>query len=570
MNRKQVVLSIFAALFFVGISITFFIQNQILNSEYTFYNEQISPFIVTDITLNKKTYTLGEHGIQQGNTKKIPLSKKHTVAEVGYFSLLARTDPLFAIEDTDPNELQKSISSLESSLDILSSFYSQTEQGIIIEHFYPLSFLKSLSQLERARKTLIKTPGINSLKTYHELLTATAQEYRIYTDKIERLYRENVLPEGNTTSAYFGGYSNSILFLDFLKNLREDANVLEEKVIRRINCMDTNSCPSLSLKTVTELNADATTKLTDEYLNSIMQNIHIIHGVRKYEPGYHRPTSTPIFILNEHYCGANEERQAYFLWWILQEDGTRSIITENVNDLYFYDVQEINKKNPSTYLTSIEKTGIHYLSQRISNLYMCPDQGKDTARLTTLHALYSELVANPIFNTDDIRDLFPELAKQEEFISHSQILSDSDMEKYLTLVHTLLTSKTEPVLAKEIGSPNVLLLESLLHRWRQQSAHFDILINTVVETNNGLQRIIGTGNSIEVEQLFVTRSYPIVTLLTFNPTVVSTPSISYFRRVQDWKEYSKLSSYREELSTILTPEEVVELMLANDTKMNGL
>lgn len=190
--------------------------------------------------------------------------------------------------------------------------------------------------------------------------------------------------------------------------------------------------------------------------------------------------------------------------WSERDNNSQVFNTQLINDLYFYNLEEIESEKISPYFKSLQEAGVEYLSQKVTNLYMCPNHSSDIATISTLLAIQSSLRDAPLLlsvetGSEDFK--LRELQELEENILSATVLSEAEVQTYLSAANSLLKKHAELGLSKIIGEDTVLKLERLIQMDLQKTPNFEEILISVAVTNESLSYIIGTGNNIGIHNL---------------------------------------------------------------------
>ncbi|MCH7883545.1 hypothetical protein IIA95_03990 [Patescibacteria group bacterium] len=553
-----------------GISVIFY---QKISSENKRLQEELSAFMAPQVTIDNKAYDV-KSGRAFRNGEPISLFKSVRVLRIARYSVLNRLDPLFALEGTDPEALERSIGYLRMSLNDFAALYESGEEEAIKESFYPLDFLERLPYLEELRQALINTPSKKIVEAYNAHLEKTMAIYLGHLYRLRKTLQAFHLIDETKEEVfnYLGGYSTFQLFVQALDAL--ESSIIEKKteLKRRQNCFKgkTENCLSLTSR-LAAMRIDAPWDDSNTKQNLLPQNIQTIKDMvlayRRLTPKTDVSSFTiPSIALNKSAC-LPVKTPVYHIFWRRIDEGERAIFLEYLNNLYFLDLRPGKSYGP--YTDKIKEAGLKLLYQAPVRAYMCPDSGKEISNTLKLYTIHRLLKESPLFPNDK-RNLthkkLDPLINVEKKIITGDMLYESDIEYYLSNLSALLQEYGEADLAERIGKEKVLFIETLLSIFNQGAPNFHEMILHIVETNRqAIRRITAIeGSRPPLNYLFIQRSYPMILFLGFNKSFSDT-DITFLKYRPMELERLRFTTYHTDLKYIFTKQEIVDLMIQSRT-----
>lgn len=562
-------------LFFVGtVSVIIAVLHmQKLQSEKIILERELANSIVPQITYNGSAYSITGGAVSDvyNPQKEIPLATTVEILRIAYFSVWHRINPLFALEGVDPATLKQSIATLQDSTRTFSHFYSPEEKAIIEDYFYPISFLEHLPDLEAKRREVVITPSGINIAEYNNQLRAALLAYTEYIDTLKGLYEAFLTENGSRQANNIGGVTNNEQMISFLDSLGMLARKQMQEMGERERCLQELSptcSPFPDISRVTEVPDTETHDSSQQFPDEVTTNERIISKAHMGKDGFVRPSNTPTVVLKNSSCFFKDPLTYYYISWEQRDGGSRALRATYINDLYFYDVDELNLNNPTPYFASIKERGVEYLYQSVSNIYMCPDESKDLAAIATLLEIQELLREMPLFAEGLETSISEEESrvpgKLEGEIVEAATVHETTVRMFIQHIRALLGTYSEVELTQMFGEEKTMYMRTLVQIANQNSSRLDELISEIVDMNTIVSTLHEYGNTITLNDLFTTRSYPIITLLVANKTVLPDDSLSFLSPpvMSEEELYSRmrLVSYNDVLRQTFTPEEAAHLI----------
>ena len=528
-------------------------------------------YLLPDVTIDDVIYHV-EDGVVSGNDGvEVSEMREREVLRLAWFSTITRENPLFALQGVDTARLGRSVDLLESSVSSLLPEYSEPEQKQLVALLYPVSFLHILSELEKGRRTVVRNPTDETVGEYVHALEKAISEYGSYIDNLIVVHSAFANESDQTVNTTGGSFSHS-QFVRFLEDVRRVNAENKARLEIRNTCLRTftDVCEVPGSSDVPPASGSISVPHGTGLEESLQKIFEIYEERFSGTSGFWRPEQTAVISLGHDACLPGLADTHYYIWWHEHETDHYAIRAEHLNNIFFYDVRKRNETNPTPYFETVENAGIQYLSQRLSNLYMCPDQTLNLATVSTALYIQWYLTADPLFielQSSGAADL-SNLQTLEAVIVESIVLSDEHIEAYLSLITSLLAQTSERELAELIGESTVLRMKELLAIWKQKSPLFDQLLLGLIDSNAGLRDIFSTGNTIPLDSLFLTRSYPMATLLIHNGSVTGDAHLTSLSQLETpLEEYVRelnLIPYIGALDAEYSSSEIIDIMKQKD------
>jgi len=594
MRNPQISVVIIISFILVG---GLFLGREQIRTENTYFQGELSSFLVPTIMVGGREYSVENGEVsREGVVPSFLLRNK--VLRIAWYSVVNRLDPIFALEGTDPERLEKSVEFLAASLDDFAPLYTPEDEALIRESLYPLNFLRTLAKLETLRQSLVTAPYNRLTLRYNEELIHTMQ---LYTEDLERLTeawnelstRDDLAQRYN----FFGGYSYIETYIHTLNALGAASLKKGSLAQRRWTCYRGNLKSCFPLQDALDKNKifveesfdtihkhphprDEEAKYHDTLDHSwnIQTNKDIILRYLLSDINKHEfPQRRLLVVLNQSICFPHASPVRYLGWWTPLDKNLRQFQIAYVNDLFFWELvgdfeewYEPYTENIRTRSRALKKGGIDFQYQKIANIYMCPDSVRDISQVLQIYNLQMSLITNPHFRffsekqKNTIENVLSkksllDLINLEKKIVTGDSIYQSDIETYLRKLFLLLEEYGEVRLAQLIGSEKVLFIEKLLSHFHQGSLHINEIIVDITQNNYFLKDLITSGSDQGIDYLFAVRSYPMVFFFGFNKSFTE-DEISFLQYAYDEPGLLHLFSYNNVLKDRFTADEIVEEM----------
>jgi len=457
-----------------------------------------------------------------------------------------------------------SVKELENSVNNFSQYYYPHEERTIKSSFYPLSFLRYLSELENKRREVVKQPSLKNITEHNVLLQKTIQIYQDNLQQLKTIYNNQTYK--NTTFNYPTGKTTINSYKIFLDKLRNTARGVDIKRKNRYACLKGNiqKCPllknSLTLNfTPTKQNKVYPKKVykVPEY---IQEHRHINYAhfpIDVYEENirmYYR--NVPVVALTKSTCSPVDALSYYSVVPRESLPGVPVAIPVFLNDVYFYD---FDSNHPLYQVRMLKRENLFsLLYQPLMTTYFCPNYGLDFAKIMTIIKVRSLLEEYPLFPKIE----YQKLSKLKKNITSYPIVYEDDIVQFLNNLAYLLENRK---LGLQTGLDNndILFIEHLLLLYQTKTAEFDQLLLALVGGNNFLPLFTALGVKVSFDDLFLTRTVPILTYLTFNKSITKNTPIIVTNKKNNLSAFSLLS-YQKDLKELYPPEKLIEIIQKSD------
>jgi hypothetical protein len=140
-----------------------------------------------------------------------------------------RLDPIFALEGTDPDELEESLAYLEAQRDAFAQYYSESDAETIRTSLYPMQFLRLLPELERTRQNMLAEPSTEKALAYSALLVRTIDSYEADARNLARALQH--LDLSTYRFVYVGGSTKTDVMASTLLEIAGRAEYQKQKIL---------------------------------------------------------------------------------------------------------------------------------------------------------------------------------------------------------------------------------------------------------------------------------------------------------------------------------------------------
>lgn len=554
--KKNRIAAIVGLIFAVELTALFFYYNQ----ENNLLKSQLKNFIVSPVSLDGKIYDV-ENGDVKYEGNSVPEKTESQILRIAYSSVLSRLDPIFGMEGTDPDKLSGSVKDLEASLGHIASLYDKNDEKTIGDNLYPVEFLKSVAETEKARQESIYAPSFQNTERYYKKIEGIIDMGISYLGHLEKIYR-NDKKLSHVTFHFFGGYSTDQSYASAAVNAQNELENKKLELNNRLSCLNyfSTDCPSLKKAlsnsgAAPELDGSATGDIIPENIaaNAEIFNLYVGNGQSKNSSA----PKFPVTVLGKSKCFPDENQAYYQPWLRTDQYGNEFFAIGFIGDLYFYNT----KYNSNLLIGGMAKEGLPYLYQPAANLYMCQEAGSDLSRAITIDTVRSSLISNPVANGIDIKTAGAALAQLENKITGNNAVYEYDTASYVETLRSLLSSLGETRLSGIIGRQKVLYMEKIISIYRQKSPRFDEIIRDIIFTNAIVETFIKEKARVDIPTLFLSRSYPSLLLLTYNKSAFDAPLQMTTPEPLNLSAFD-LISYNEKLKYRYNQNEILEMMRA--------
>jgi hypothetical protein len=483
--------------------------------------------IVPDIVADGETYTIDAGSVIHEGVV-VPSVEALPILRTAYFSIAHRLDPILALEGTDPAKLADALVALEGSVRTFSSAYDEKTQKLLAKSFYPIRFLQTLPALEEKRRAVLSHPTPHNADTYGEALLASLTRYRAALKESEASFAALGEASADTIYTFPGGITTLETMRTGLAALDSGAAAAYTKAKARLACLRGQMrCEPIEAPMSKSADADAA---SSALLPPLPERVRSLLGAAERARSQALEETFDergVVVLSESICLPDFSPLYAYLWRTSDGSNMPVFRFQPLNDLYFYDVRE---KTRSVFYTRMREAGMDFLAQGISNLYECPDSGRESARIASAHALATAIADRPLFppSVASSDPALEKIAAEEKRISGGSLILESAIARYVADLSALLREKGERALAEETSPETVFEAERRITLFHNRSALFDEQIGSVISMNNILDGMGAiAGNVIPLFPLYMSRSYPSLVYLAGNESIVPSP-VSFF------------------------------------------
>ncbi len=480
----------------------------------------VATYAVPSITHNGIEYTITDAGLQG-------ISDKHRnkLLQLAYFATVARIDPLLALPGVDLEVFRAVIDEIEASQERVTSVYSPEDRKMIRMSLYPISFLKSLHDLEQLRRQVVETPSFSDTETYQRQFVET---YELYIENIETLQHaiEVLVPDAikRSTIRFHTGNSSMGFIANTLAKYQDGITQVYETQLDRFRCYKGVAKYCFEI-TRPQLPSIVQSTASDEYKNTVMQHQTFIEAFRQ-DPyrGYSHPYAN--VELSTSRCGDPDKPGYYYLWWREDDSGLAIFRPDLLHELFFYDFW--HGKQADWQYAQVYRTlrGPQYTYQPIASHYVCPDLGLDMATiLSMLYVDENKLHIVPVGSEPqpEIDPLIDAANFAYDELTDSQQLIQVAIEVYIDALHALLTSTSESELYEYIGTTATQTAHDLVTVYYARTAYVPDVLMSVVSDNEAVANYALHGTSTGLDELLLLRTVPMVLYGGFTPTIQPQP-----------------------------------------------
>ncbi|MBL4644649.1 MAG: hypothetical protein JKX80_02165 [Candidatus Pacebacteria bacterium] len=531
-------------LFFLFVSTFVFVgilQPINTSKEIVLLSRALENFTVPNVSIGTVEYTVTQGNVKRTDGYTILPSQRVHVLKIAYASVVTRVNPLFSFSGANPQNLRASAQVFENSLKSLQGFYTPEEQNVLNDGFYPIALVRSIARAEETRNSLIQNPNSITFRAYIKSTGEAIATFGVYTTAVEKMYERALPNDLQWRYNFVGGKTTRVHVLDFTKQVHSEIQKLTQKFEERTGCIvrPTKECQKLSIEFKFPDNINATIRPHSIPEDVALNRKTLLEVYKGLPETYNDPATEPIFLLENPYCFPDKN---YVFYTTVQELYADEILTKtfNVNNLYFFEAD----KSDSPYLQKVAEKGFTFFYQPPTNTYMCPLDMWDSARILTMRTIRNELKANPIFAEESLQK-WRILKKKELAINDSDLVHSTDIDTYMYALRELLQKNNgDDILAKEIGEEKVYDIEHLLAIYQAQSAYISELLVLLPRENTFVARSLLSNVPINIEELTVTRSSPLLGLFTFNASIYSERPRFMTRNTSDFESLG-LTKYNE-------------------------
>ncbi len=375
----------------------------------------------TAVTIASKRYVVSEGSVRLQDGSPASEDATQNALRLAYAQTLAIRNPLYGLSGTDPKRLESEIQTLVSAQEALADAQTTAEDAHVIrESLYPIRFLKSLAELERARQTFIASGTDSDEEVYRRALTQTVTAYAHDLAGFEPAFRTYA-----STTELLNGFTSTLpvknIFQEF-KNAHGSVEKIGKLAQSRASCLNgrSRSCDKADLHIQLPTEPRATVKPD---VRALARADEILSAYA--EAGYPHTSGWKTVGLSTSDCLLSFPSP--YLFSIVEPEKAELPLTPF---LYLGDIYAT--KNATWKEMTFRAHGIDMPSDYMNPIayYRCPDMGNDISRATAtiLTARFasghpdvaseerSELLTPPIYEDAAVRYIraaLPRLEKSE-------------------------------------------------------------------------------------------------------------------------------------------------------------
>lgn len=550
----------------------------VMTEQIDFFQSQLSNFLVPAVSLDGTVYQIlpdgnVEYKYSKSDSTGSELTTEETlrILKTAYFSVVARTQPQFAMEGTFLDGYANSIDMLEEEIQSLSRFYPEIPQNDLVTNMFPFNFLRQIKELESQRRQLVYTPDVDDLDLYLEQLRKTSEA--MHNDikasiQLHKYVSASTAVSDDNKLYLLEGYLTKSVVQHSLEELEKHSLQLLTAVERQQNCFKgkievCRDLPSFEYVTL----PDSSVATTSPFVPSLIQQNQ---GV--YDQYYQKYSSEPssVVALNDSAC-FDRYPTSYFVEYdrnFSDNKGVKGAKILLLNDLLFYDITDSETREKSVFLRDVYEKGYSYMSHEVTKTYMCSQSANDLAEIHTLLAIQEELKNHPVFDRKTpLKDLrLQDLAEIEHVIRASNAVSDSLVSTYMTLVLAVLRDDGgDKKLSSLIGNQAMYRLERLLLLHQTNTADVDYHIVDIAASNWFVESLVFNQSKVDPFSLLVTRAPMSLSFMLFNKATYPEEIVTSVKEMVNFENFN-LTSYRDntEFNSTYSPKEIVDLMTKSE------
>src|SRR3990167_9049033 len=415
---------------FLVLGIFAFLYDRSTKQNILLQNE-LRDFIVLPISFHNKIYTV-EKGEVKFEGEAVSVFVSGRALRVAYASVLNRLDPIFGIEGTDADMLEKSVADLDASVVKTASLYKKDDEMFIRDNLHPIAFLKQLSETEKARQALISTPSSESAAGYYKDLESLIRLNMSYAKQLAVVY-QNSTDHLNEKYNFFDGYGTTVTYAGALERAVSEMDKRDAELKKREACLSHYSftCPSLKralgkLSAAGERSDVRYEPLTADVADNISLMRAYLQSFSALDASFARENN-PLIALDRSDCFTGA-KTIYYQSWLKSDSRNNGFFTIHfVNDLYFTDVSKLSNEHK----VFLRETGLDYLYQPATNLYICQSMESDFSRAIAMDTLYHLLSEGSVMADDRLKKLAPDMYDLENKITTGDTLYESEFDSYI-------------------------------------------------------------------------------------------------------------------------------------------
>ncbi len=455
----------------------FYIQGNAEASRY-FANVLKNSRVTETVTVGGVSYSIADGTVSSAN-HTVSAPEEFLALRTAYAVLVAERSPLFGIEGVDPEALKRAVGALQAAQKSAADIQESAQSATVTGSLYPINFLTSLAELEKARQTFLSVKSDTALTAYDQAMRQTIADGLHDSGTFAGALRAVI---ADKQSFRFPGLGGSITKQDLLNSAAQVQTRMSEvknRFARRQQCLSgqVDICnPGILTLQYPQLSATSTAVVSPfaSEIQSIFDSTN---------PGSAAAAGS-VITLSESTCVSMHPPYVFFLF----APGEGRTPLRYLGDIFFTATEHSNGP-VLPYLK--EKYDIAYSYQNVVQSYICPDVGTDIG------------TANAVQKTAEFAKQFPAVAQaeQKQFMG-ARPLDESAAITYLRAAGEALFAEAQP------NPEETVALQKLLLVWQEKSAGLDALVQsvaTVIRTDTAMRKN-GVPISVDAGTLFMTHS----------------------------------------------------------------
>lgn len=307
-------------------------------------------------------------GVIIDNGTPLDPEEEYKVLSLAYEVSLARRSPLLSLEGTDPDRLAKAVTSLSIAADHLADAQISRRERAAVRPLFPLTFLRSLAELERARQVFVATGSDRAQRIYAARLDASLEARSHDLRSFSKQFRSIEL----TDYAVIAGVVTTENASRALVALEEGQDALEAAHAARTRCLGAHvaDCDTDDLRLVRSGLEVLEEDMVDPSIVNEVIDIRSTTRDERFERGY-------LVKLEKSSCMGDIDAPLYFS--LQNVPGSEHLpALEFVGDIFFTSIGGADTRG------LFENLGVSHLLYTPTSYYTCPESARDLARASAV------------------------------------------------------------------------------------------------------------------------------------------------------------------------------------------
>lgn len=452
------------------------------------------------VVINAVSYRVVEGEVYRDGTL-IEGESRLPALRLAYEKVIARHSPILGLAGTDPDALTRAVSALASSSAQLATLQDSPLKARVVEHsLFPLTFLRALADLERARLAFLQSGDARDEAAYDRTLRQALDAYRNDLADFSDAFRTNVPLQTPPYATEYAVLTRADM-IAALDQLGQEAHKTAWRERKRSLCVGglTIFCEASDLALSGPAPASADPGGTD--LST--RTLGLFHAA-----GSIPNTSNPPVMLQNSDCIKDDKAPIFYM----SEHAASIEYFLYVGDLRFVRTAEASG---TPLYAAFAARGITYAPLQPSSYYECFAAAADAARTEAT-------LATARFAHDAHISQFAQGPEQAALMRLEAKLTarpvrESDALDYLNRARDLSRDA--------LPASTTAMLATLTLSFHDRSADFDEFVASIAagETLNVKRAAAGINRSNDAGTLLYTRSAFTSLFLSQNPSIVAVP-----------------------------------------------